>query len=87
MGTTIAANEGAKELDAEKEEMRKRIAHDKEFIEKKQAVEKQIEEIENFKVQNHSSPIPVELLIVLGKVQGIVGGKATSFVSQTDHDS
>ena len=86
MGTTIAANEGAKELDAEKEEMRKRIAHDKEFIEKKQAVEKQIEEIENFKVQNHSSPIPVELLIVLGKVQGIVGGKATSFVGKTDHD-
>jgi hypothetical protein len=77
---TIAANEGAEELQAQEEALHKRIAHDKEFIEKKEAVEKQIEEIENFKVHNNSQPIPLELLIVLGKVQGIVGGTSIPLV-------
>lgn len=77
--TTVAAYEGAKEFQAQEEALLQRIAHDKEFIEKKEAVEKAIEEIENFKVQNHSQPIPVELLIVLGKVQGIVGGMCIHF--------
>lgn len=79
-GTTIAANAGAKELQVQEEAMQKRIAHDKEFIEKKEAVEKLIEEVESFKIQNNSQPAPVELLIVLGKVQGILGGTSMQFV-------
>jgi hypothetical protein len=72
-GTTIAANEGAEEFRAQQEVLRERIAHDKKFIEKKEAVEKQIEEIEKIKEYN-SQPVPIELMVVLGKVQSIVGG-------------
>ena len=75
---TISAYEGADEFEAQQQALRDRIAHDKEFIEKKEALAKQIEEIENSKVQTDSQPIPMEILIVLGKVQGIVGGTLLS---------
>ena len=71
--TNIAAFEGAKEFEERQTALRARIAADKEFIERKEAFEKQIEAIESFKLQDNSQPIPMELLLVLGKVQGIVG--------------
>jgi hypothetical protein len=67
------AFEGATEFEALQKAMQPRIAKDKQFIERKEAFEKQIEEIESFKLQDNSQPIPMELLIVLGKVQSIVG--------------
>ena len=70
---TIAAHEGAEELKEQEDELRRRIERDKDFIEKKEAVERQIEEIESVKVQHDSHPIPMELLQILGKVQSIVG--------------
>lgn len=72
--TSIEANQGADELQAQDEALRERIAQDKKFMEKKEAIEKEIEEIANFKVHTDSKLVPVELLVVLGKVQGIVGG-------------
>lgn len=71
--SNIMAFEGAKEFERQQEAIRARIAKDKQFIERKEAFEKQIEEIESFKLQDNSQPIPMELLIVLGKVQSIVG--------------
>jgi hypothetical protein len=79
--TSISAYEGADEFEAQQQALRDRIAHDKEFIEKKEALAKQIEEIENSKVQTDSQPIPMEILIVLGKVQGIVGGTLLLLIS------
>ena len=76
--TEIEPYEGYKKLQQEHQKLVDRIQHDKEFIEKKDAVEKEIEEIEKEEksIQTKTeSLIPVELLDVLGKVQGIVGGK------------
>ena len=69
----ITAFEGAKEFEERQNALRARIAADKQFIERKEAFEKQLEAIESFKLQDNSQPIPMELLFVLGKVQSIVG--------------
>jgi hypothetical protein len=72
--TAIEANQGWDETKAQDEALKKRIEHDEEFFEKKEAVEKELEEIEQVKVETQSKVIPLELLVVLGKVQAIVGG-------------
>ena len=72
---SIEEYEGYEGLQQEEQALFERIQHDKEFIQKKEAVEKEIGEIEKEKVQYKTeSMIPVELLDVLGKVQSIVGG-------------
>jgi hypothetical protein len=76
---TIEANEGLEEMKAQDEALEKRIEQDREFMEKRELAEKEIEEIEEqVKLETKSKVIPVELLVVLGKVQGIVGGKSNS---------
>lgn len=74
--TTISAYEGAEDWEIQQKALQERIIQDKKFLAKKEAAEKQIERIESFKVQTDSQPIPMEILMVLGKVQGIVGGKS-----------
>lgn len=69
----VLAFEGAQQFEEQEETLRQRIAHDKKFLEKKEAIEKEIEEIENLQLDDKSQPLPMELLIVLGKVQSIVG--------------
>lgn len=55
--------------------LEERKEEDDRFFEKKEAVEKELEEIEGISLQTKSNAaiIPVELLVVLGKVQAIVG--------------
>jgi hypothetical protein len=55
--------------------LKKRVDEDARFFEKKEAAEKELEEVENIVLQTKSNAaiIPVELLVILGKVQGIVG--------------
>lgn len=71
----IHANEGLEKLRLEKEALKLRISHDKEFVEKKEAIERELQEFDKLHIHSKSKTIPVELLIVLGKVQAIVGGK------------
>ncbi|KAL3896405.1 MAG: hypothetical protein SGARI_007180, partial [Bacillariaceae sp.] len=53
--------------------MKERIERDRAFFGKKEAVEKVIEEIEHEKVTTKVQRVPLEIMAVLGKVQGIVG--------------
>ncbi|KAG7343502.1 C2 domain containing protein [Nitzschia inconspicua] len=78
----IKANHGLEEIRAIERLLQERIEKDREFFGKKEAVEKVIEEIENERVATNSKAIPLELMTVLGKVQGIVGGvcRALRFV-------
>jgi len=69
----ISAFEGAQEFEEYQKAIDARIAKDKEFIQRKEAFERQLDEIESFKLQDSSQPIPMELLMVLGKIQSIVG--------------
>lgn len=71
---SIAVNEGWEESKADEERLKKRIERDQEFAVKKEAVEKELEKIEQFRIESKSKDfIHLELLEVLGKVQGIVG--------------
>ena len=77
----IQPNEGWEETKAEEEKLKHRIERDREFLQKKEAVEKELEKVEKFKIESKSKDlIHIELLGVLGKVQGIVGGKLRVFV-------
>eukprot|EP00934_Nitzschia_sp_Nitz4_P008182 Nitzschia sp. Nitz4//scaffold92_size79448//72925//76351//NITZ4_005405-RA/size79448-augustus-gene-0.27-mRNA-1//1//CDS//3329560228//8172//frame0 len=71
--TFIHAHEGAAQMLALELALEQRRKQEQEFNEKKEAFERELEEIENVEVQNKSKTIPLELLVVLGKVQGIVG--------------
>jgi C2 domain len=55
--------------------LKKRKEDDARFFEKKEAVEKELEEVQSVSLHTKSNipVIPVELLVILGKVQGIVG--------------
>jgi hypothetical protein len=72
----IDPSEGWEEQERINTAIRKRIADDDVFLKKKEAAEKEIEMVESIAVETKSSAavIPVELLLILGKVQGIVGG-------------
>ena len=70
----IEAGEGAKAQEAIEEARQKREEDDDRFFTKKEAVEKEIESIESISVQSESKAIiSLELLVILGKIQGIVG--------------
>jgi hypothetical protein len=69
----IKPNHGRKELEAMNKKLEERVEKDREFFDKKEAVEKMIEEIKHERVTTRTNAIPIELMVVLGKVQGIVG--------------
>ena len=73
--SSIKANQGWDEQCVIENKLRRRIDEDKDFFEKKDAIEKEIEGIEQEGEGTKSKGIPLELMIVLGKVQSIVGGK------------
>jgi C2 domain len=76
----IAANEGWEETRAQEEDLKKRMESDQLFFQKKEAVEKELEELEHSTHMDTKSKdiIHLELLVVLGKVQAIVGGEYRS---------
>ena len=71
----VDPGEGWEEQQKIEEALEERKEEDARFFEKKEAVEKELEEIEGISLQTKSNAaiIPVELLLVLGKVQAIVG--------------
>ncbi|KAG7372677.1 C2 domain containing protein [Nitzschia inconspicua] len=75
----IKANHGLEEIEVIERLLQERIEKDREFFGKREAVEKVIEEIEQEQVATNSKTIPLELMTVLGKVQGIVGGVCRAF--------
>jgi hypothetical protein len=72
----ISAGEGWEEQKTINEVKKKRFADDDSFFQKKEALEKQIQIVESISIDTKSKAavIPVELLVILGKLQGIVGG-------------
>jgi hypothetical protein len=66
----IEENEGHKEMRAQEDKLKTRMDQEKDFFKMKEAIKTQIEKIERETVENST-----ELMVVLGKVQGIVGGK------------
>jgi hypothetical protein len=75
----IKANRGLEELKAIEKALEERIEKDREFFGKKEAVEKVIEEIEHERVTTKVNHVPLEIMVVLGKVQGIVGNVCRIF--------
>jgi hypothetical protein len=75
----VKPNHGLEELKMLEKMLKDRIERDRAFFGKKEAVEKVIEEVEHELVQSKTKPIPIELMGVLGKVQGIVGGICRNF--------
>ena len=72
---TIDINQGYNEYKAEQDAFKKRIEHDREQMEQRESIEKEVEQLEDQgKVETKSNVIPLELLVILGRVQGIVGG-------------
>jgi hypothetical protein len=73
----IYANEGWEETRAEEEELKKRAESDQRFFQKKEAVEKELEELEHSTHMDTKTKdiIHIELLVVLGKIQAIIGGE------------
>jgi hypothetical protein len=71
----VDPGEGWEEQQRIEKALEDRKEEDDRFFEKKEAVEKELEEIEGISLQTKSNAaiIPVELLVVLGKVQAIVG--------------
>eukprot|EP00977_Amphora_coffeiformis_P016528 scaffold5139_cov155-Amphora_coffeaeformis.AAC.3 len=73
--TTISANAAEGEIKAMQAELERQTEEAKRFDEKREMVEKDLEELEGLgNIQTKSNGIPLELLVVLGKIQGIVGG-------------
>jgi hypothetical protein len=67
-------NTGLQELHAQEKQQEERLEETREFLEKKDEIEKFIEELEHEFIDTKSqSIIPLEIMAVLGKVQGIVG--------------
>ena len=71
---SIHVQEGQEEMDKMDQLLERRIAADKEFFEQKQEVEKEIEDLQNQRIETRTDLVPFELMIVLGRLQGIVGG-------------
>lgn len=71
----IDVNDGFEEQRNIEKTSKIRRERDQEFFHLKEAVEKQIEELEKSSVETKSKIIPLEVLAELGKVQGIVGSK------------
>ena len=73
----IQQNEGWEEFQAEESKVKERIERDQKFLRKKASVEKELERVKKFKIESKSKDViqNMEILVVLGKVQGIVGGK------------
>ena len=72
----VEANEGFNAMQAKDEAHTKRIERDRVFSEKRESVIKEVEELEGqVNVEDKSKVVPLELMVVLGKVQAIVGGK------------
>ena len=70
----VDINEGDQEIKAAEKQLKDRIANDNAFLGKKDALEKQLEELEDFSVESKSAILPIEFLNGLGKVQEIIGG-------------
>ena len=73
----IQQNEGWEEAKAEEGKLKDRIERDQKFLRKKEAVEKELAKVKQFKIESKSKDViqNMELLVVLGKIQGIIGGK------------
>ncbi|CAB9526353.1 expressed unknown protein [Seminavis robusta] len=71
----IEANQGWEETQAQESAFRARVESEREFFQKKEAVEKELEKLEHSAHIDTKSTdlIQLELLVVLGKVQGIIG--------------
>ena len=80
----IQQNEGWEEFKAEEKKLKDRIERDEKFLRKKAAVEKELEKVKQFKIESKSKDViqNMELLVVFGKIQGIIGGKFFSFVAR-----
>jgi hypothetical protein len=74
---TIGENEGHEEMRAQEDKLKARIDQDNEFFKMKEAVETEIEKIEQETVTMATKMEVnyIELMVVLVKVQRIVGGK------------
>ena len=74
---TIRAGDGWPEQQKINQALEKRIREDDQFFQRKEAVEKEIEVVEqsgSVQTKSKAAVVPIELLVVLGKLQGIVGG-------------
>jgi hypothetical protein len=71
----IEEYEGHGEMRAQEDKLKMRIDQDKEFFKMKEATETEIEKIEQETVATKTGVTYTELTAILGKVQGIVGGK------------
>jgi hypothetical protein len=72
----VEPQQGWEEQKAAEIALQERIDEDKIFFEQRDAAEKVLEEIEKLSLQTKTRAIPIEpeLLVVLGKLQGVVGG-------------
>jgi hypothetical protein len=72
-------NSGLAELEAMERQLEERMERDREFFDKKDEVEKMIEELEHDFIDTKSKTlVPLEIMVVLGKVQGIVRNSYTN---------
>lgn len=71
----VNSGDGWEEQKKIQDAFKERREVDDRFFEKKEAVEKELEAVEGISLETKSKAaiIPVELLVILGKVQGIVG--------------
>jgi hypothetical protein len=71
----INPGESCEKQKAIEDALKSRMEEDDKFMEMKEAAEKKIEEVENVSVDTKSNAtfIPIDVLVVLGKLQGIVG--------------
>jgi hypothetical protein len=73
----VDVNEGKDVIESIERALKERIADDNALIGKKEAIEKQIEELEHSSVETKSAIVPIEFLSELGKVQNLIGGKTS----------
>ena len=80
----IRAWEGHEESEAKKKAIQRRIEDDRAFMKEKEAVEEKIKSFERKQSMETQvqSVLDIELLNVLGKIQGIVGGEKRNCLSR-----